>query len=217
MKFKGAVGLCYALLFALLSSLAWAGNFAALTIRPFGAQAFDLSTGVTTLADGGSVIDLENNVRMQGTFIRYLEGSFVELHEAEAEGSFGVLQAGLLHLDLETLVISASAEVRLQSDTTIDVQAESVHIHLSPDIAVVRGEVRGVAPQLQGASMLVDMAQRQALLIGPYHYNDGPVTLRSQREGELLSLQWGDAEAEGLVASTNVAEAMRSRLLAYLH
>ena len=66
-------------------------DFAALTIRPNGPEELDLATGVTTLPEGGTVSYKDEGVTLSGTFIRYLEGEFIEIEGATVEGVFGSL------------------------------------------------------------------------------------------------------------------------------
>ncbi len=203
---------------ALLSGMAWAtpvGNpadFAALTIRPNGPEELDLTTGVTTLPKGGTVSYRDEGVTLSGSFIRYLEGQFIEVQGATVAGVFGTLGAPTLRFDVATQRLEAARGATFKGDA-LALDAETITLNLSDDIAVLEGGVSSQKPNLTGQTVLVDTTGRQALLIGPYAFQNGPVTLKGDA-GERLTLLWDD---EGAVsAQTTLAPEVQARFASYL-
>ncbi|ADI14134.1 hypothetical protein [Truepera radiovictrix] len=197
-------------------------DFAALSVRPYGAQDLDLATGITTLPDGGELSLRDLEVTLAGSFVRFLEGDFVEVAGATVTGAFGRLEAPALHFEVASQTLRAEGGVRFESapegdaegtpesasESTVTLAAETATVFLEQDVAVLEGEVTSSAPALSGARAFVDLAAPQALLVGPYTYQEGPVTLRGAA-GETLALSWDEAGA--VSADTEVPPALLER------
>lgn len=193
-----------------------ASEFAALSVTPYGQQNFDLATNTTTLPQGGRVIDQASDVVLSGEFVRYREGVFIELRDALVEGAFGNLAAPDIELDIAAQTLHARGEVHYQGEELV-IQALSVIFLLEPDVAIVRGEVLGNSPRLEGASLIIDTEAQQALLIGPYTYQDGPFTLSGNSNEDLLWVRWQEnAGVSSFRVTTDVDIEVRERLLGYL-
>lgn len=183
------------------------GDFAALTIRPAGPEQLDLETGVTTLPEGGEISYRQEGVTLRGSFIRYLEGAFVEVAEAVVTGDFGTLEAPRLRFDVaaQTLVAESGASFRGEA---LELGADALMLNLGDDTAELTGNVRSTDPELVSARALVDLTGGAGVLVGPYEYQEGPVGL-SGAAGELLALSWNDAGA--VSAETQLPAALRER------
>lgn len=200
-------------LLLVLSGLAYAApvgdpqDFAALTIRPNGPEQLDLETGVTTLPEGGEIVYRQESVTLRGSFIRYLEGSFVEVEEAIVEGEFGTLTAPQLRFDVaaQTLVAESGATF---AGEALSLSADALTLNLADDTAELTGNVQSSDPELVSARALVDLTGSAGVLVGPYEYQEGPVGL-SGAEGKLLSLSWDDVGA--VSAETELPAALQER------
>lgn len=182
-------------------------DFAALSVRADGPEELDLATGVTTLPQGGEIVYRAEDVRLTGSFIRYLEGDFIEVRDAVVQGAFGTLEAPELRFEVGPQRLRAAQGATFVGNA-LELGADTIELDLQGDTAVLSGGVTSTAPELSGAQALVDMAAPQALLVGPYTYRDGPVALRGG-VGELLALRWDAAGA--LSAETQVPAALRAR------
>lgn len=200
------------------SGLAWAaplGNpadFAALTVRPAGPEELDLATGVTTLPEGGEIVYREAGVSLEGSFIRFLEGDFIEVRAATVTGAFGTLSAPALRFEVAAQRLRA-AEGATFVGAALELGARSITVLLNDDLALLEGEVVSRTPDLSAERALIDLAAPQALLVGPYTFQDGPVALRGDAQS-LLALRWDVAGA--LEADTQVSAALRGRFAAHL-
>jgi len=201
-----------ALALAQEDALGTEADFAALSIQARGPQTFDLSTGITTLPEGGVIRDRREDVTLEGSFIRYREGDFIEVRGATVRGAFGSVRAPELRFEVGPQTLQARSDVRFES-LDFGMRAERLTLDLESDVAVAEGGVRSETPALEGARALVDMRTQQALLVGPYTYQDGPITLRGA-PGELLALRWN--ESGEVSAETEVTPALRERFRAYL-
>jgi len=182
-------------------------DFAALTVRPNGPEELDLATGVTTLPEGGEIVYRAEDVALTGSFIRFLEGDFIEVEEAVVVGAFGTLKAPELRFEVAAQTLRA-AQGATFSGEALALGADTITLNLQTDLAVLEGGVSSRTPDLSGARALIDLAAQQAVLVGPYTFADGPVTLRGDA-GKLLALSWDAAGA--LSAETQVPAALRAR------
>lgn len=200
-------------LFTLLSSLAFAApvgdpqDFAALTIRPAGPEELDLETGVTTLPEGGVVSYRKEGVTLKGTFIRYLEGDFIDVREAVVTGDFGTLKAPELRFDVAAQTLQAESGASFEGEA-LAMSADALTLDLEADIAELSGDVTSTDPELTGARALVDLTGGAGVLVGPYAYQEGPVGL-SGAAGQLLALSWDEGGA--VSAETEVPAALQER------
>lgn len=206
------------LLLALSVAVAWAApvgspqDFAALTVRPSGPEELDLTTGVTTLPQGGEISYREEGVTLVGSFIRYLEGDFIEVETAVVRGDFGTLTSPSLRFEFASQRLRAAQGATFVGEA-LGLGADTIEIDLKGDVAVLSGGVTSTTPELSGEEVLVDLSGRQALLVGPYRYQDGLFALRGDA-GKLLALTWDAAGA--LSAETQVPAAVRLRFAPFL-
>ena len=193
--------------------LAQATPFAALQITPYGDQTVDLATGVTTLSQGGEIVDEESGVTLTGSLVTYKEGDHVEVTDGEVAGEFGSLAAPTVRLDASAQTLEATGGVRFEGEG-LALQSDTLTLYLEPDIAVAAGSLTSETPALEAAALLVDLQQNAALVVGPYRYTNGPLTLQSDTK-DFLSLTWGADETD-FEASTTVDPALHTRLEPYL-
>jgi len=163
------------------------GVVARLTVVPYGEQRFDLLSGETTLPDGGTIVDTETGLRLEASFIRYLEGEYIEAQDARADTANGRLTAPTLSIDVPNLLAVAPAGVTFEREG-LEVVAEGAELRFGPQLARFErpsGEQLG----LEAVALLLDLVSGDALLLGPYRFQDGPFTLSDDREGSVLQLR----------------------------
>ncbi len=195
--------------------IAQAQSFAALTVSPTGTQVFDISTGITTLPEGGTILDKEANLRLVAASIRYAEGGFIQASQVTVEGRFGNLQAEDLYVDITAQTIQATGSLSLAYQA-LDLTGERLTIYIQADVMVLEAAVSG-QPQFTGQMLIVQLERQQAFLVAPYSFQDGLVTLRQSSAGQLLQLS--QQEVQGSVryaASTTIQGDLLAELLAYL-
>ncbi len=187
-------------------------DFAALTIRPNGPEELDLTTGVTTLPQGGEIVYRKEQVTLKGSFIRYLEGDFIEVEGASVTGTFGSLRAPRLRFEVEAQTLQAQGGATF-SGKALGLTADKLSLSLKDDVAVLEGNVTSKNPELSSERALVDLKNPQGLLIGPYTYQDGPVGLTGAAD-KPLALSWDASGA--LSADSQVPALLQTRFAAYL-
>ena len=181
-------------------------DFAALSVRPNGPEEFDLATGITTLPEGGEISYRAQDVTLVGDYIRFLEGDFIEVRGATVTGTFGVLEAPELRFEVEPQRLLARDATFVGE--AVELSAATAELELKEDVAVLSGGVTSTEPLLSSERALVDLTGQQALLVGPYTFEDGPVALRGDA-GKLLALRWDAAGA--LRAETQIPPVLKMR------
>lgn len=211
------------LLFPVLTAAAPAADFAALTVIPYGRQSYDIATGLTVLADGGEVQDRERGISLAGAVVRLREGVFIELEQARARGDSGgdfggglsEVKAERIRLEPASQTLFAEGKVELVRGG-LSASAERLRVFFEDGVLVAE-EVRSEAPALSGRALVVDLHSGAALLVGPYRLEDGPLSLVSMREDDLLELDLaGAGDALGVTVSTEPDPQRVARLGAYL-
>lgn len=172
---------------ALLVGGAGAESFAKLSVVAKGEQRFDIATGVTTLPEGGKVTDAERGIYLESSYIEYLEGSYVEAQGAVVEGRFGRFSAERLRLDLKSGELRASGELRFDGNG-LTVRADELLLNLDADVLRLSGNVSSSAPSFETQALVLELDDNRALLVAPYRYQEGALTLSQGQAGSLLQL-----------------------------
>ena len=160
---------------------------ARLTVVPTGEQNFDLLTGETTLPQGGTILDTRTGLRLEAAFIRYREGAYIEAQDATADTAGGRLVAPTLSIDVPSLVAVAPDGVRFVRDG-LAVHAAAAQLRFGPELARFDAPA-GDEPELSARALLLDLRSGDALLLGPYRFQDGPFTLSDEREDAALQVR----------------------------
>lgn len=162
-------------------------SFASLSVTPHGDQVYDLATGLTTLPEGGEVVDRETGITLSGRRIVIEEGRRIEADGATVVGDFGRFEAPVLVFELDSGRLDAQGGLHLVRDG-LELGAAALAYHPEQDVAVFSGGVKGSDPSFEAEALLLDTETGDALLIGPYRFQNGPFTLRSTHPGSALQL-----------------------------
>jgi hypothetical protein len=185
---------------------------ARLTVIPDGEQRLDLATGETVLPRGGTIVDTETGLELEAATIRYLEGAYIEAERAVARVADGRLEAPTLRVDLGALTAVAPDGVRYDRDG-LQLVADAARLRFGPQLARFDAP-HAEDPVLQARALLLDVRSGDAVLLGPYRFQDGPFTLRDDGEDAVLQLRpvTTDAGVPTYAAANEVDEALWSRL-----
>ena len=184
--------------------------FAGLTVTPTGREVFDISTGTTTLPDGGQVVDAATNIRLVAPFIRMREGVWLEARAPVVQGAFGELSASQLAFDLDSLVLEAEGPLKLVREG-LELEAQGAR-YIGGEELVAFTDPTSEGAGFSAAKILLDPNTGHALLVGPYRYEDGLFTLSSDEPGALLALTWSVVDGVGgYDASTDIPQDLLTR------
>jgi len=195
---------------------ALAASFAAFTVEPAGDQVVDLATGVTTLPDGGRLVDAEQGLSLEAAYIEYKEGEFVRAKKARLVHGDLRFEAGRLEYDVKTEQVVLEDGVYFSSKHLKNLRAPRGVLYLKDQVAVLEGGVRSERPAFEAEQMVADTKQGLVLLVGSFRYQDPElgITLKGQGPTAQLLLRFlkdGEVEAE-----TEVPAEIYVRLSAYL-
>jgi hypothetical protein len=209
--------LFFVLLALFVSSFITAQGFAALTVNPRGEQQFDLSTGITTLPEGGEIVDSERGLTLAATFISYKENEFIEAKGGTSEGFFGLLEAPELRLEYASNTIIATGGISLSKDG-LALSADNLTLDMGSSIAVLSGDIKNTEPAFEAAAIVMKVGAGYALLASPFNYVSGFATLEQDTPGSFLQLKQTENE-DGTFSynvSTTVDETINTELSPYL-
>jgi len=195
---------------------ALAASFAAFTVEPAGDQVVDLATGVTTLPDGGRLVDAERGLSLEAAYIEYKEGTFVRAKKARLLREDVTFKAGELYLDVPHEVVDLKEGVVFSAPFIQGLTAPEGRLYLKDEVAVLWGGVKSAKPAFQAEKMVAEIRESRVLLLGAFSYHDPKlgITLRGKgKEAKLLLRFLEDGEVE---ASSQVPEELYRHLLTYL-
>ena len=195
---------------ALFLSLALAARFAAFSVEPAGPQRVNLDTGVTTLPQGGVLMDNENGLRLKAGYIEYKEGAFIRARALELLSAKETFRAQSLDYDIPKQEARFGALVFANADFK-GLSAERALALFAEDIVVLKGKVRADSPRLEAETLVADLKAREALVLGRFIYQEGKATLRGQGPSARLYLRFVGGKVQ---ASTKLPQEA-SRLAAY--
>lgn len=199
----------------LLGGPVWAATapFAALTISPHGPQTYDITTGVTTLPQGGTVVDQDTGVALQASSLRYQQGKAIDARGAEVNGSFGRMQADRVHIDIAAGTLVASQNVSLVRGS-LRLTASEVRYDAKRQVVDFTGPVRGTSTDFsfKADRVLLDATSGDVLLVGHYSYANGALELRSPAKGGRLELVLHQANGKAVYdASSEISPELLAR------
>ena len=195
---------------ALLLGPTWGARFASFSVEPFGTQRVNLDTGVTTLPQGGILVDNENGLRLKASYLEYKEGSFVRARGAQLLSERESFVAQSLEHDVpkqEALFTGLS----FSNPDFKGLKAERALALFAHDIVVLKGKVQAESPRLQAETLVVNLKDREALALGSFTYQEGKATLRGQGAGARLYLRF----AFGRIRATTKVPPSAESLAAY--
>lgn len=216
---RSAFALVFAVVTGWLVPVALANGeapFAALDVKSNGAQVIDITTGITTLPDGGSVIDKQTGVSFTAGHIAYLDGAFIEATGVQLEGAFGKLAAEVVRIDITSSTLLATGSLVLTREG-LEVVATELRYYAVHEIAVFEGGVTGNEPRFNAERVLLDVRTGDVLLDGRYSFAGDLFTMTSPEQGGLLELrlvELGDVVTYS--AASEVSESLLERFRAYL-
>lgn len=191
--------------------------FAALVITSHGRQVFDITTGLTTLPDGGRIYDALTDVEVEAALIEYVEGQYIDASGVVVTGQFGSFQSESMHVDLVDSVLSASGDLWLAREG-LTVTAGSLQYFAEEDMMVFNGGVKGSEPDFYADRLLLDVETGDVLLDGRYTFAGAVFTLRSPEAGGRLHLEpQMSGEEYVYAAATEVSPELLRRFSAYLY
>ncbi|RDI95971.1 hypothetical protein DV704_03355 [Meiothermus sp. QL-1] len=196
------------LLFVL--GFALASRFAGFEVKPRGNSELDISTGVYTLPNGGTITDNKSGLVLEARYIQYKDGEFIRAQGATLRSKDGDFSAASLEY-LQKPDTLRMTGVRFSSKDIRGLSAQQ-GLLLREDVLVLKGEVRSSEPYLEASTVVVETGRNQALVLGSFTFRDGSTVLRGNRPDSTLLLSFGEGRVR---ASTRVPAETLNRLRPY--
>jgi hypothetical protein len=162
-------------------------QFAALTLKPNGEPLMDITTNISTWPQGGTIIDKSRGITLNAGFIEFQNDVYIKAQNVQAEGFFGLLNTPELYLDGATNVITATGGITL-SQNGLTLTASQLSLYLTTGVAVLSGNVNNDAPSFQAATLVLKIGAGYGLLVSPFNYQDGPISLSKAEAGNRIQL-----------------------------
>lgn len=180
---RRVVGVVCALL---ISSAFGQGGVAGLSVVSYGPQTLDLASGRTVLIAGGEIRDAVTGVIIDAAWISYIEGVEILAEAATVRGTVGLITAPVLRIDLLNGTLMADGGVRWQRDA-LETRAVALFYDETEALVGLLGGIVSVAPNFVGVALWIELSSQRALLVGPYRYQEGVLSLAGE-EGSALQL-----------------------------
>lgn len=190
--------------------VAAAQPFAALSVTPTGRQVFDITTGVTTLPDGGVISDQSVGVTVTAQFVEYVAGMYVRAEKVEAVGEFGVLTSPELYLNLEEGTLQVGGGLDLVRHGLV-LRGEALIYDAGRQIVVFSGGVIATGPTFETDRLYLDVTTGDVLLDGRFVFHDDLFVMESPEEGGRLELRFSLVDDQPIY---DAATEVRPELLA---
>ena len=167
--------------FVILSSLiaCTALAQAGLVIQPKGDQTINPSTGVTTLAQGGVVIDNAHGIRIEAAYIEHKQGDFIKATNATITASGQTFKTPSMNYAIPLDRVEIAGPLEFASADVTGMKADKAVVFPNADRVVAIGNVRSNAPVMAANAIVFDGKKRAAFLYGNYRFEskDGKTKL----------------------------------------
>ncbi len=181
---------------ALATGLAQSGgSFASLVITPAGDEEYDIATGVTTLTEGGVIIDQGSGITLEAPFISYRVDDFIDTTSATVTGSFGTIVGDEVRVDISSSLLTASGNLQL-SGQNLQVSGDQLSYFAETGVVDLQGNVTASDPVFSASRILYDTVSGTVLLFGPYSFDDGFLQLSASSPDGFLELLRPEEEPE---------------------
>lgn len=171
------------------------GSFASLVIRPAGNEEYDISTGVTTLTEGGVIQDQGSGITLEAPFISYRVDDWIDTTSATVTGGFGTVLGDSVHVNILQSLLTASGNLQLTGQN-LHVSGQELSYFADAGVVDLRGNVSATDPVFTASRILYDTVSGTVLLFGPYSFDDGLLQLTASNADSYLELLRPEEEPE---------------------
>ncbi len=201
--------------FMLLSSLVVGVGLAqaGLVIQPKGDQTVNPSTGVTTLPQGGVVLDNAHGIRIEAAYIEHKRDDFVKATNATIITSGQTIKTPSLNYMMATNRVDITGPLEVSSSDVTGLKADKAVAFLNTERIVAVGNVRSGTPVLAANAIVFDTKKRTAFLYGNYRFEskDGKTKLRQTGADSTLMVSF--PKSGNPSATTKIAPDDRAALV----
>lgn len=189
------------------------GSFANLVITPTGDEEYDISTGITTLTEGGVIQDHGSGITLEAPLISYRVDDYIDTSFTTVTGGFGTVLGDSVYVDIRESLLTAGGNLQL-TGRNLHVSGNELSYFAESGVVDLQGNVSATDPVFTASRILYDTASGTVLLFGPYTFDDGFLQLSASSPDSFLELLRPAAEPEDvdefafLVSSTPAAQTL---------
>lgn len=197
--------------FILASALAQGG----LVVQPNGNQETD-ANGVTTLTDGGTVIDNVNGISIKASYIKVKEGAFLNANNATIVSNANKQSITASKIDWtftnDRMVVSGLQNI--SSNEIKGLVTAFAIAYPKAGLLIAPSKISATNPLVQANSAVLDGKNREVFLNGNYVFQDKG---KAKLTGSMLYIKFDDkGKAISTKTGSSIPEAVKTRFLGLL-
>jgi lipopolysaccharide assembly outer membrane protein LptD (OstA) len=191
----------------ILSSLLAAVGLAqaGLVIQPKGDQTVNPSTGVTTLPQGGVVLDNAHGIRIEAAYIEHKRNEFVKATNATIITSGQTIKTPSLNYAIPSGRVDITGPLEVSSSDVTGLKADKAVAFSNTERVVAVGNVRSSAPVLSANAIVFDTKKRTAFLYGNYRFESKDGKTKLSQAGAESALMVSFPKSGNPSATTKIA------------
>jgi lipopolysaccharide assembly outer membrane protein LptD (OstA) len=178
---------------------------AGLVIQPKGDQTVNPSTGVTTLPQGGSVLDNAHGIRIEAAYIEHKRDDFVKATNATIFTSGQTIKTPSLNYAIQADRVDIAGPLEVSSSDVTGLKADRAVAFLKAERVVALGNVRSNAPVLAANAVVFDTKKRTAFLYGNYRFESKDGKTKLSQAGAESALLVNFPKSGSASATTKIA------------
>jgi hypothetical protein len=186
---------------------------AGLVIQPKGDQTVNPSTGVTTLPQGGVVLDNAHGIRIEAAYIEHKRDDFVKATNATIITSGQTIKTPSLNYTIASGRVDITGPLEVSSSDVKALKADKAVAYSSTERVVAVGNVRSSAPVLAANAVVFDAKKRTAFLYGNYRFESKDGKTKLSQTGADSALMVSFPKSGNPSATTKIAPDDRAALV----
>jgi hypothetical protein len=186
---------------------------AGLVIQPKGDQTVNPSTGITTLPQGGIVLDNAHGIRIEAAYIEHKRDDFVKATNATIITSGQTIKTPSLNYAIPSGRVDITGPLEVSSSDVKALKADKAVAYSSTERVVAVGNVRSSAPVLTANAVVFDTKKRTAFLYGNYRFESKDGKTKLSQTGAESALLVSFPKSGNPSATTKIAPDDRAALV----
>ncbi len=185
-----------------------------LVIQANGDQETD-ANGVTTMNQGGTVIDNVNGITIKGSYIKVKDGAFLNATNATIiTAQSQSIAASKIDWNFASDRMALSGPLNVSTSEVKSLSSANAVAYPKAGIIVSPGSVSASSPIIKANSAVIDGKNHEAFLSGKYLFQEKGKT---KLEGSMLWIKFdGSGKATNTKTGNSIPEAVKARYLGLL-
>lgn len=171
--------------------------------------------GVTTMSQGGTVIDNVNGITIKGSYIKVKDGAFLNAINATIITSQAQnITASKIEWNIASDRMALSGPLNVSTSEVKSISSGFAIAYPKAGILVSPGNVSAASPNIRANSAVIDGKSHEAFLSGNYVFQEKG---KAKLEGQMLWIKFnGTGKATSSKTGNSIPEAVKARYLGLL-